>query len=442
MRAVYLAPVYLVVNIYLLARILKWLKSCGAVFAQAWAQGAFCAVYFFFMFSVLTAFLLPAGQAGRLMKLVSNYWLGVLLYMILAVLVADLVWLVCRRAAGDAVQRYGDGRFHAVLGGICAAAVLLVSAWGICNARVIRVTPFEITVGGSGGKSAPESREESVPGSRGEGEPESEKEGASNRVFNIVLVSDLHLGYNTGVLQMRRMTEKINAQNADLVVIAGDIFDNEYEALEEPERLSEILRGIRAKYGVYACYGNHDIEERILAGFTFGGKKAKESSIQMDEFVEKSGIRLLRDEGVWIADSFYLYGRADASRPGRGIAERKTAAGLMAEFKEFEELKELEELEEFKESDGEKPVIVIDHQPGEIKELSAAGADVCLSGHTHNGQTFPANIVTSMLWENPYGYKKIGSMHTIVTSGVGVFGPNMRVGTAAEICPVEIHFQE
>ena len=169
---------------------------------------------------------------------------------------------------------------------------------------------------------------------------------------------------------MRRMTEKINAQNADLVVIAGDIFDNEYEALEEPERLSGILRGIRAKYGVYACYGNHDIEERILAGFTFGGKKAKESSIQMDEFVEKSGIRLLRDEGVWIADSFYLYGRADASRPGRGISERKTAAGLMAEFKE------LEELEEYKEPDGKKPVIVIDHQPGELKELSAAGADV------------------------------------------------------------------
>ena len=423
MRAVYLAPVYLVVNIYLLARILKWLKSCSAVFAPVWAQGAFCVVYFFFMFSVLTAFLLPAGRGGRLMKLVSNYWLGVLLYTILAVVLSDLVWLVCRRAAGDAVQRYGEGRFHAVLGGICAAAVLLVSAWGICNARVIRVTPYEITVGGSGGKSAP--------GNRGEG--------ASDSVFNIVLVSDLHLGYNTGVSQMRRMTEKINAQNADLVVIAGDIFDNEYEALEEPERLSEILRGIRAKYGVYACYGNHDIEERILAGFTFGGKKAKESSIQMDEFVEKSGIRLLRDEGVWIADSFYLYGRADASRPGRGISERKTAAGLMAEFKELEELKELKELEE---PDGEKPVIVIDHQPGELKELSAAGADVCLSGHTHNGQTFPANIVTSVLWENPYGYKKIGSMHTIVTSGVGVFGPNMRVGTAAEICPVEIHFQE
>ena len=41
------------------------------------------------------------------------------------------------------------------------------------------------------------------------------------------------------------------------------------EAVQEPARMAELLRGIRSKYGVYACYGNHDIEEPILAGFTF-----------------------------------------------------------------------------------------------------------------------------------------------------------------------------
>ena len=85
---------------------------------------------------------------------------------------------------------------------------------------------------------------------------------------------------------MEKMVDKINAQNPDLVVVAGDIFDNEYEALENPDRLAAILRGIQSKYGVYACYGNHDIQEKILAGFTFGGKEKKESSVKMDEFLE------------------------------------------------------------------------------------------------------------------------------------------------------------
>lgn len=53
--------------------------------------------------------------------------------------------------------------------------------------------------------------------------------------LNVVLIADLHLGYNIGCKQMEQMTEKINEQNPDLVVVAGDIFDNEYEALDDPE---------------------------------------------------------------------------------------------------------------------------------------------------------------------------------------------------------------
>lgn len=113
----------------------------------------------------------------------------------------------------------------------------------------------------------------------------------------MVLLADLHLGYNIGCRQMEQMTEKVNAQNPDLVVIAGDIFDNEYEALDDPERLISILKGIKSKYGVFACYGNHDIQEKILAGFTFGSREGeKASDPRMDELLEKAGITLLRDE--------------------------------------------------------------------------------------------------------------------------------------------------
>ena len=87
-----------------------------------------------------------------------------------------------------------------------------------------------------------------------------------------------------------------------------------------------------------------------------------------------------------------------------------------------------------------KPIIVLEHQPKQLEELEAAGADMQLCGHTHDGQMFPGNLTIKLMWENACGYLQKGKMHNIVTSGVGLFGPNMRVGTKAEICPITIHF--
>ena len=391
MLAVYLSPIYIIANSYLLIRLHRWLGTCNPLFRKTGICVVISLAYVFLAASLLIAFFLPIGPARRIMKLISNYWLGILLYLILAVLMADaicfLLFLITKRRLKCRT---------AAAGGICAMVVLVLSAWGAYNARIIQVTPYEITVN---------------------------KDGGRLENLNVVLAADLHLGYNIGTAHMMQMVDKINEQNADIVVFAGDIFDNEYEALDDPEELIAVLQKIQSKYGVYACYGNHDVEEKILAGFTFGGNKKKESSIQMDEFLERAGIHLLQDEAVLIDDSFYLYGRPDAQRPGRGINMRKTAAELMGEL------------------DTEKPVIVIDHEPKELQELADAGVDIDLCGHTHDGQMFPANLITALMWENSYGYLKKDHMHTIVTSGVGLFGPNMRVGTIAEICPITVHFQ-
>ena len=72
--------------------------------------------------------------------------------------------------------------------------------------------------------------------------------------------------------------------------------------------------------------------------------------------------------------------------------------------------------------------------------LAKAGVDVDLCGHTHDGQMFPGNLTVRLFWENACGCLRVGSMHSIVTSGVGLFGPNMRVATRAEICPITIRF--
>lgn len=395
MIALYLAPVYLLVNGYLLFRILKWAGICTPIFQKRPVRIVVSSVYAFFVFSIPIAFVMPAGQARRIMKLISNDWLGVLLYLVMAVIICEIIRLVLCLARRKSIRKIHSSKFFAAVGAVCAVVVIVFSIWGIVNARMIRVTPYEVAV---------------------------DKPAGDLDSLDVVLIADLHLGYNIGITHMTKMVELINEQDADLVVVAGDIFDNEYEALENPKELAKILNGIKAKYGVYACYGNHDIQEPILAGFTFGGEDGKSSSQEMDQFMEKANIRLLQDEAVFIHDSFYLYGRPDYERPGMGDDERKTPEEITAGL------------------DLTKPVIVMEHEPRELAELADAGVDVDLCGHTHDGQMFPGNLTIDLAWENAYGYLKKDQMHNIVTSGVGLFGSNMRVGTRAEICPITIHF--
>ena len=438
MIAFLLAPIYLLVNIYIYKRTIGWMAVGISGLRHGVGRAVSIAVYAFFALSSLIAFVLPQSELRRIMKEIGNYWLGVLLYMIFVIVLADIARLFLLYVLHIDRKKLCAPRVHRVVGRFCAAAIFLVSVLGVVNAGIVRVTPYEITVdkalvsssavcaAAQAGADGTDVRTAAGSGAA-EGKPAAGSGAAAQTAqaaadLKIVLVSDLHLGYNIGLRQMEKMVAKINAEKADLVVIAGDIFDNEWEAVQEPARMAELLRGIRSKYGVYACYGNHDIEEPILAGFTFRQRAPKASSPQMDAFLSDAGIQLLRDEGVLLNDSFYLYGRADAQRPGAGISERKSPQEITQDM------------------DKTRPIIVIDHQPRELAALAAAGVDIDLCGHTHDGQMFPGNLIVRPFWENFYGYLQKGSMHNIVTSGVGLFGPNMRVGTKAEICSITVHF--
>ena len=242
--------------------------------------------------------------------------------------------------------------------------------------------------------------------------------------MKVVLVADLHIGYNIGAAQIERMVNNINAENPDIVVMAGDIFDNSYDAIREPEKIKELFKSINSKYGIYAVYGNHDIYEKTLVGFTFKRHDKKMSDARMDELLKDSNVMLLRDDYVLVDNAFYLVGRADATRLGRDIDARKSPDELT------------------KDLDKTKPIFVIDHQPRQLEELSDAGVDLDLSGHTHNGQMFPSNIFIKLIWKNAHGLLKVNNMYSVVTSGIGVYGPNMRVGTTAEVANINIKFKE
>lgn len=216
------------------------------------------------------------------------------------------------------------------------------------------------------------------------------------------------------------MVDIINKQNPDIVCIAGDIFDNDYRAVRNPDKIAEILKGIKAKYGVYGCWGNHDVTEILLGGFSVHSAENNERDTRFEELMKKANVKMLEDEAVLVDNKFYIVGRLDYEKTGEIGLERKTVHDLTENL------------------DKTKPIIEIDHEPNEFDEKNNAGVDLDLGGHTHNGQLFPGNITIKLAWKNPWGIIKVGNMTNVTTSGVGVWGPNMRVGTNCEVAIINV----
>ena len=395
MIAIYLLPVYIIINYYLYRRILKWFYICHDFFKKKYFKYILLGIYIFFAVSVIIGFLLPSGSIRRLFINIGNYWLDFLLYLFLTIMIADIIRLILKRHGKLSKSKLFSKRGYFINGIICLIIISSLCIYGVINAHKIHNTYYNININKNNYKSD----------------------------MKVVLVSDLHIGYSIGIKDISNMVNLINKENADLVIIAGDIYDNSFDGIQNPDEMIRILKSIKSKNGVYAVYGNHDVNEKTLAGFTFNYNEKKISLPEMDNLLEKSNIKLLRDETVLINDSLYLIGRRDATKPG-DVKSRKS----------------IEELTE--NIDKEKPIFLIDHQPRDLEKISNNGIDLDLSGHTHGGQVFPLNIIMKLMWKNEYGYKKYNNMNSVVTSGVGLYGPNMRIGTKAEVVTINLHFNE
>lgn len=388
-------PVYILLNLYILHRVHKWLTACSGHFHSKWFVIPYITVYTLLALSLLFAFLLPSCGLQIFIKKLSNYWLGSFLYILLFIMIADILRIVLKHIPGK-LHDYLFSRIGYIFVGILLTSLVVgFSIYGSFHAKVIKVHPYEVTI---------------------------EKSCANRNELKVVLLADLHLGYNYGKREISRMVTKVNDQNPDLVLIAGDIFDNEYDAVQDPERIAEKLSEMKSTYGTYGVFGNHDVSERLLGGFSVSLDADEVRDSRFDTFAEKANITILDDESVCIDDAFYLVGRMDASKPGDGTKNRMTPEKIL------------------KDLDKSKPILVMEHQPKQLQELSDAGADMQLCGHTHDGQLFPGNLLIGLMWENPCGYLQKGNLHSIVTSGVGVWGPAMRTGTDSEICSITIHF--
>ncbi|HUZ93125.1 MAG TPA: metallophosphoesterase [Candidatus Paceibacterota bacterium] len=213
-----------------------------------------------------------------------------------------------------------------------------------------------------------------------------------------VFMSDLHLGQIRTERFAARAVKAVNDLHPDIVLIGGDLYDG---IAADIRKVSAPLADLKAPLGVWFVMGNHDefrnVEEYLaelkLVGFR----------VLMDEMREIDGLQLV------------------------GVDYRST------ELK-----KQYEEVFAGIAIDRAKPSILLRHVPNFLKVARDRGVSLQLSGHTHDGQVFPLNFLTSWIFKGyGNGFKKKGDLAVYVSSGVGSWGPPLRVGTKSEVVKIK-----
>jgi len=226
--------------------------------------------------------------------------------------------------------------------------------------------------------------------------------------LNIVMASDLHLSPIDGERLLSRIIDKINSLNPDIILFAGDIVDDKANILKE-RGIGESFKRMNAKYGIYSITGNHEFINEV------------EPTVK---FMEDYGMKVLRDSYELIDSSFYVIGREDIAMRSFTGKERKSLEQIISTI------------------NSDHPKILLDHTPVKLEQAEKNGIDMQFSGHTHHGQIWPANIITNLIYEVSWGYKKKGNTHYYVTSGAGTWGPPVRTGSKSEIVNIKIKFED
>lgn len=335
--------------------------------------------YIIILLALLTVMMLLSiarpfsGAPQRIISTLGTVWMGLFVYLLLYFLASDLICLISRLIPGAPQRLLLVTRLSAI------ALAFATVIGGLIHSSKIYTVNYSVSL----------------------------SENAASEM-TVVMLSDLHIGAVNSESRLERIVDRINEQKPDLVCIAGDIFDNDYSAIVDPEGAIATLKRISAAHGVYACLGNHD------AGAEFE---------KMTAFLEKADVKLLDDEYVVIDDALILAGRLDPSPIGVSVEKGRQPLETVLEG-----------------ADPELPVIVMDHNPSSIDSYKGEG-QLVLSGHTHRGQIFPGNFITDAMYTVDYGYYKAESgTQMIVTSGAGTWGLPIRVGTNCEIVNVNLKY--
>ena len=297
-------------------------------------------------------------------------WMGwVFLFFVISVPL-DLVQKIAGLAGSVTISFSLASSYRTI---VVMAAVVLIAGYGIVAARQINVERVSL---------------------------ESAKLGSPIR---LVQVADLHLGLLSDERHIAHIVDTINALEADVIVSTGDLVDMQLDHLQA---LVEQMQRLKARWGKYAVYGNHE----YLAGIDAAR-----------DFTERAGFLILSDVGVTLNDALNIVGVDD-----RAIERRRQNAGV-------------DEVELLGRFDNGFFTLFLKHQP--VVEPSSIGRfDLQLSGHIHGGQIFPFGLLTWLYYQVPLGLSAVDDAGWIyVSRGTGTWGPPMRVLSPPEITLIEIY---
>lgn len=228
--------------------------------------------------------------------------------------------------------------------------------------------------------------------------------------LKILLISDLHTDQVFNPKQVSSLVKKMNHVNPDLVILDGDIFD-ENTPKKDMLVATKALSQIKNKQGIYYVYGNHDDSKY---GNWSTSNRSHSNASDIRKAMEDNHITVLDDE-IKNIGKVTLVGRRDASY------DRQSSSNLL------------------KGVNKDQYIIMLDHQPLEIQKNAKQGVDLQLSGHTHGGQIWPTGYLNDLMpGSMRYGNKTIGSFHAITTSGIAGWGFPIKTGAPSEYVVINV----
>lgn len=235
--------------------------------------------------------------------------------------------------------------------------------------------------------------------------------------YRIVLIADSHYGTASIDDSLSSLCQQVNTENADLILLLGDIVD-ENSRQQDMESVFSRMSRLKSNYGTYFIYGNHD--RQLL-------KKETDRAYTQSELVntiQQNGISILKDASVIINNDILLVGREDYSMSDR----QENIGSLLAD------------------NHTDNYVIVMDHKPQDYQHCKDQGVNLLVSGHTHNGQVWPMNWILQCISDNDlfYGIEEStdSDFKAIVTSGIGGWALPIRNSSPAEYVVIDIMNQK
>jgi predicted MPP superfamily phosphohydrolase len=208
-----------------------------------------------------------------------------------------------------------------------------------------------------------------------------------DRPYRIAQISDVHIGSRQKGF-MLRIVNKINSLNPDFIVITGDLIDSsavEIEALESIKQLKAVTL------------------------FSIGNHERYADLPKVIDMANQLGIITLRQES-YHCEKLSFTGIDDADDVNQVAQHLPGLATNTANFN-----------------------VLLYHRPVGWESARDHGIDLMLSGHTHNGQIFPFNLVVKQQFRRIAGLYTEGDARLYVSSGTGTWGPLMRLGSLNEV---------